>query len=150
MVNKINLKGQLSTPYKISILQGDHLLGVLTEQHCLQPGVLGANHQDSHSGHIYVVSGLGGDIQSQANPTSTYHNSGWGEADIRLSEELATEWYRRVQDGPRVYKLLICQSVLKSFDSAQFILKELCYMNGRHINGKLIPNGGKVVQLINT
>ena len=27
------------------------------------------------------------------------------------------------------------------FDSAQFILKELFYMNDRPINGKLIPNG---------
>ena len=47
-----------------------------------------------------------------------------------MTEELATEGYRHVQEGPGVYKLLSCQSVLNSFDSAQFILKELCYMDG--------------------
>ena len=80
---------------------------------------------------------------------------------MRLSEELATEGYRQVQEGTRgyawvrvgkrryarvrectcVYKLLSCQSVYNSFDSAQFILKELGYMNDRPINGKLVRNG---------
>ena len=50
------------------------------------------------------------------------------EADIRLSEELATEGYRQVQEDPlrsawvRVYTNW---SAVNLFDSVQFILKEL-------------------------
>ena len=45
-------------PDEMTILQGDDLLRVLTEQHRLQPGVLGPDHKDGQASHVYVVSGL--------------------------------------------------------------------------------------------
>ena len=69
----------------------------------------------------------------------------WRQADVRLLSDClrnqTQKGYGQVQEGPRVYKLLSCQSVNNSFDSEQFISKELCYMGDRPNNGKLIRNG---------
>ena len=42
--------------------------------------------------------------------------------------------------GPCVYKLLSSFDPYISFDTAQFIVKELCNRNGKPISGILTPN----------
>ena len=49
----------ISAPDEVSILQGDNLSRLLTQQDSLHPGVLRAQHQDGLPRHIHIVCSLG-------------------------------------------------------------------------------------------
>ena len=61
--------------------------------------------------------------------------------------DAGTRGYAWVHAGPRVYARVRAytncsfNNLSNIFDSAQFILKDLCYKNDTPINGKLIRNG---------